>query len=42
MAHAVVANEGVITSREAATDNFAQAFIEAIAQHRHWEREKSI
>ena len=38
----VAANEGVVTSREAATDKVASVFIEAIAQHRHWEREKSI
>jgi catalase len=36
---AVVANEGVVSS-EAATDKFASTFIEAIAQHRHWERER--
>jgi catalase len=33
----VAANQGVVTSREAATDNFALLFIEAIAQHQHWE-----
>jgi catalase len=33
----VDAKQGVITSREAATDNFALLFIEAIAQHQHWE-----
>ena len=32
-------NQGVVTSRGAITDNFALVFIEAIAQHRHWERE---
>ena len=35
----VDANQGVVTSRGAVTDNFALAFIKAIAQHRHWERE---
>ncbi len=34
-----LANQGVVTSRGAVTDNFALAFIKAIAQHRHWERE---
>jgi catalase len=36
----VAAYEGVVTSREAATDHFALDFIEAISQHRHWERER--
>jgi catalase len=36
----VAANEGVVTSRAAATDNFTKEFIQAIAQ-RHWERENS-
>ncbi len=35
----VAADQGVVTSRGAATDNFAAAFIGAIAK-RHWEREK--
>ena len=38
----VAANEGIVTSSEGATDNFALTFIEAIAQHRHWERESNI
>ena len=33
--------EGVVSSRDAATSNVAAAFIKAIAQHRHWERENS-
>jgi catalase len=33
-------NEGVVSSRNAATKNLAKAFIEAIAHDRHWEREK--
>ncbi|MBA3255881.1 MAG: DJ-1/PfpI family protein [Pyrinomonadaceae bacterium] len=36
----VAANQGVVTSRESVTDDFALVFIEAIAQHRHWERER--
>ncbi|MBA3514934.1 MAG: catalase [Pyrinomonadaceae bacterium] len=36
----VAAYEGVVTSRGAATDHFALDFIEAISQHRHWERER--
>jgi catalase len=36
----VAANEGVVTSRAAATDNFTKEFIQAIAR-RHWERENS-
>lgn len=36
----VATNQGVVISRGPATDNFASAFIEAIAQHRHWERER--
>jgi catalase len=38
---AVEPDGGVITS-DSATDNFTGSFIEAIAQHRHWEREKPI
>jgi catalase len=34
-------NEGVVSSRDAAISNVAKSFIEAIAQHRHWERENS-
>jgi catalase len=33
--------EGVVTSGDAATKSLATAFIKAIAQHRHWERENS-
>jgi catalase len=35
----VAENQGVVTSRGPAADNLAAAFINAIAQHRHWERE---
>jgi catalase len=35
----VVAEEGVIISREAQADGVAAKFIEAIARHRHWSRE---
>ena len=35
----VADEQGVVTSRGPAADNFATAFINAIAQHRHWERE---
>ncbi len=34
--------EGIIISRDAQTDKLAQAFIAAIAQHRHWSREKIV
>ncbi|MFN2510316.1 MAG: catalase HPII [Pyrinomonadaceae bacterium] len=34
-------NEGVVSSRDAAISNVAKSFIEAIAQHRYWERENS-
>ncbi len=34
-------NEGVVSSRDASMNNVATAFISAIAQHRHWERENS-
>ncbi len=37
----VAVSEGVVSSREASTNNLAKAFIGAIAQHRHWERENS-
>ena len=37
----VAANEGVVTSRGTVTTNFTTEFIQAIAQHRHWERENS-
>ena len=37
----VSAVEGVVTSRGAVTANFSSEFIKAIAQHRHWEREKA-
>ena len=36
----IAANEGVVTSRGAVTANFTTEFIQAIAHHRHWEREK--
>jgi catalase len=35
----VVAEAGVVICQNAQTDNLAQAFITAIAQHRHWSRE---
>jgi catalase len=35
----VVAEEGVIISRNGHSDEVAAEFIEAIAQHRHWSRE---
>ena len=38
---AIVPNEGVVTG-EVATNKFTLAFIEAVAQHRHWGREKPI
>ncbi len=34
-------NEGVVSSRDAAISKVATSFIEAITQHRHWERENS-
>ena len=37
----VAADKGVVSSRGAVTANFATEFIQAIAQHRHWERENS-
>ncbi|MEP6718736.1 MAG: catalase [bacterium] len=37
----IAANEGVVTSRGPVTANFTTEFIQAIAQHRHWERENS-
>ncbi|MEP6635724.1 MAG: catalase [Acidobacteriota bacterium] len=36
----VAANEGVVSSRDDSITNVASAFIQAIAEHRHWEREK--
>jgi catalase len=38
----VAVHQGVVSSRNAATQDVATAFIAAIAQHRHWERENSI
>ncbi len=38
----VGSNKGVVTSRASVTANFAAEFIQAIAQHRHWERENSM
>ncbi len=35
----VVVNEGVVSSRAARPEQVATKFINAIAQHRHWERE---
>jgi hypothetical protein len=35
----VVAEAGVVFSRDAATNKVATEFIKAIAQHRHWGRE---
>jgi catalase len=37
----VATDAGVVTSRGPVTNNFATQFIEAIAEHRHWERENS-
>ena len=37
----VAAAEGVVTSRGPVTPNFTTEFIQAIAQHRYWERKKS-
>lgn len=37
----IAANEGVVTSRGPVSANFTTEFIQAIAQHRHWERENS-
>jgi len=34
-------DRGVVSSREATISKVAPAFIKAIAQHRHWERENS-
>ena len=31
--------EGIIVSREAQIERVSAAFIQAIAQHRHWKRE---
>jgi len=35
----VAVNDGVVTSREGSKKDLAEAFIAAIALHRHWERE---
>ena len=35
----VAVNEGVVTSREGSIKDLADAFVAAIALHRHWERE---
>jgi catalase len=37
----VALSAGVVTSRDASTKVVATAFIQAMAQHRHWERENS-
>ena len=37
----VSVDQGVVSSSDAATKNVATAFIDAIKQHRHWEREDS-
>ena len=37
----VATEAGVVTSRGPVTENFATQFIQAIAAHRHWERENS-
>ena len=37
----VAVDAGVVTSRGPVTANFTDAFIKAIAEHRHWERENS-
>ena len=37
----VASNMGVVTSRAATISSVATAFIQAITQHRHWERENS-
>ncbi len=36
----VSSDQGVVISRGPASANFASSFINAIAQHRHWEREE--
>jgi catalase len=36
----VVTDQGIVTARGADMDAFAEQFIEAIAQHRHWSREQ--
>jgi catalase len=38
----VEVNKGVVVSRDATNPKVAVAFIEAIARHRHWERENPI
>jgi catalase len=40
-AEKVAVDKGVVSSRDASTGALAKTFIEAIAQHRHWEREDS-
>jgi catalase len=35
----IAANEGVVTSRAGSIKDVAEAFVSAIALHRHWERE---
>jgi hypothetical protein len=37
----VIVDKGVVSSRDASIGSVAKAFIDAIAQHRHWEREDS-
>ncbi|MFN2498268.1 MAG: catalase [Pyrinomonadaceae bacterium] len=37
----IAADEGVVTSRGPITGNFSTEFIQAMAKHRHWERENS-
>ena len=37
----VASSAGVVTSRDASISSVATAFIQAMAQHRHWERENS-
>ena len=37
-----VALDGVVTSRDSQSAKLANAFIAAIAQHRHWNREKVV
>jgi catalase len=35
----VLSDKGVVTSRDGDVNAFARAFVDAIAQHRHWNRE---
>jgi catalase len=37
----IASDQGVVTSRGAVTANFTAEFVQAIAQHRHWERENA-